>query len=120
MLVGVGHERAGGRTTLEALNTGSQFARVTIGPGYATFVIRSGNTNVQTIRTFTNDGLFHRYVFTVDGAGNAEWRRDGALEATTPSFPTATGDVYIKMKAPPSTASAPSSGHFDNVLITAP
>ena len=105
---------------LEALNTGAQFAKVIVGPASATFVIKSGNTNVQTIRAFTADGLFHRYTFVVDGVGNAEWRRDGALQANTALFSTATGDLYLKMQAPPSTSTEPSSGHFDNVLITKP
>lgn len=107
--------------SLEALNTGFLFASVALGPTSATFRISStaGNASgTQVTRTYSADALFHRYVFVVDGSGNAEWRRDGALQANATTFPTNTGDVYVEMQAPPSTSTETSKGHFDNVLVT--
>lgn len=116
-----GNPQPGMTFSLEALNNGFIFAHVALGPTSATFWIGTGNASgTQVTRTYSADALFHRYVFVVDGSGNAEWRRDGALQANASTFPTNTGNVYVKMQAPPSTSTATSKGHFDNVLVTAP
>lgn len=115
-----GNPQPGMNFSLLALNTGAVFSQVALRQNSATFLMKSGGTFVQVTRTFSADALFHRYVFVVDGKGNAEWLRDGALQANTPNFPTNTGNLYVMMQAPPSTDTESSEGHFDNVRVTAP
>lgn len=106
--------------TLEPLNGGIFLSKVTVRTSTATYAFKSGGSYAQVTQTYPADTLFHRYTFAVDGAGGAEWRRDGALQANTRGFPTATGDLYLKLRAPPSSAAVPSEGHVDNVVVSAP
>ena len=113
--------------SLRALS-GLMVAYIDIRPTSVTYYMNSGGGigNIQFTQTYPVDAFFHRYAFVVNGSGNAEWRRDGILQASTTTLSTTTepisaiGNLYIKMIAPPSTATVASNGHFDNVRVTAP
>lgn len=116
-----GNPQPGMDFSVEALNNGYLYATVWIRQNVVTYYIRTGSgpAAVQVTRTHAVDALFHRYEFEVDGNGKAEWRRDGALQASTNVFYYPSPDVLtLRMRAPPSTAAQASEGHFDNVLIT--
>lgn len=122
-----GNPQPGMMFSLRALS-GFIVAYVAIRPDSVTYYMNSGGGfgDIQITQTYPADGLFHRYVFVVNGSGNAEWRRDGVLWANTTILSTTTGpvantgDIYIKLTSPPSTTTDASNGHFDNVLVTAP
>lgn len=121
-----GNPQPGMNFSLAGLNGGFLVARLIVGPASATYYMNAGGGfgDTQVTRTYPADGLFHRYAFVVNGSGSAEWRRDGVLEASSTNFSTTTGNLantgnqYIELQAPPSTADEPSEGHFDNVRVT--
>lgn len=114
--------------SLRELNSGFFVAYVSIRPDSVTYYMNSGGGfgDIQVTQNYPADALFHRYVFVINGSGNAEWRRDGILQASTTILSTTTGpvantgNIYIKLTSPPSTTTEASNGHFDNVLVTAP
>jgi hypothetical protein len=109
---------------LTDVSGGQPLAMVQVNSGSATFLLTlhdptSGNHAQQVTHVIPADTAFHRFEFTVDGAGNATWSRDGALQQSVPAFP-ANRNLSIQVTGPGSVDPEVGSGHLDNVKVAAP
>jgi len=115
----VGSSTNGMVFSLTDISNGPPRAWINIFENKVTYYLTMGTQQQIVSHTFPYDASFHNFKFTVNASGNAEWRRDGALQQTVTGFPSNL-NLYLKTTSPGSSDTALGSAHIDNVLVTTP